>query len=127
MSHYAKVVNGTVTKVIVAEEEFFKVFTDNSPGEWIKTSYNTKGGIHYDQAKKPSADQSKALRKNFAGEGFTYDQKLDAFIPPKPFDSWILNETSCLWEAPVKMPSDGKPYNWDELNKKWELPAEGDK
>jgi len=127
MSHYAKVVSGTVTKVIVAEEDFFKGFTDDSPGEWIKTSYNTKGGIHYDQAKKPSKDQSKALRKNFAGKGFTYDQELDAFIPPKPFDSWKLNETSCLWEPPVSMPTDGKPYNWNESTKKWEPPAEGDK
>lgn len=120
MSHYAKVVNGTVTKVIVAEPEFFKTFVDSSAGEWIQTSYNTRGGIHYDPATgKPSADQSKALRKNYAGKGFSYDQGLDAFIPPCPFESWTLNETSCLWNAPVAMPSDGKPYNWNESTKQW--------
>lgn len=127
MSHYAKVVNETVTQVIVAEEDFFKGFVDTSPGEWIQTSYNTKGGVHYDQTGKPSADQSKAFRKNFAGVGYRYDSKADAFIPPKPYPSWVLNEQKYIWEAPVKMPNDGKPYNWDESTQKWEPPAEGDK
>ena len=121
MSHYAKVVNGTVTKVIVAEPEFFDKFVDSSAGEWIQTSYNTKGGVHYDpNTGKPSADQSKALRKNYAGIGYTYDSERDAFIPPQPFDSWNLNETSGLWDAPSAMPTDGVPYNWNESTQKWE-------
>ena len=120
MAHYAKVVNEVVTKVIVAEAEFFNNFVDSSPGDWIQTSYNTRGGIHYDpNTGQPSADQSKALRKNYAASGYTYDQSRDAFIPPKPFLSWILNETSCLWEAPVAMPTDGKMYNWDEDSGSW--------
>jgi len=119
MSHYAKVVNGTVTKVIVAEPEFFDTFVDSSAGEWIQTSYNTKGGIHYDQSGNPSADQSKALRKNYAGAGYSYDKDRDAFIPPKPYPSWALNETSCRWEAPVAMPSDDKRYDWDEDSQSW--------
>ena len=120
MSHYAKVVNQTVTKVIVAEEEFFKGFVDSSPGEWIQTSYNTKGGVHYDPTtSKPSNDQSKALRKNYAGIGYSYDSELDAFVPPSPFPSWILNQETCLWQAPVTMPSDGVPYNWNEETQQW--------
>jgi len=120
MSHYAKVVDGIVNQVIVAEPEFFDTFVDSSPGEWIKTSYNTRGGVHIDpETGEPSADQTKALRKNYAGIGFTYDRERDAFIPPKPFASWTLNETSCLWEAPVAYPADGKLYNWDESTLSW--------
>jgi hypothetical protein len=106
MSHFAKVNNGIVESVIVAEAEFFNTFIDNSPGEWIKTSYNTRGGIHYQpNSNIPSEDQSKALRKNYAGIGYTYDQQRDAFIPPKPFNSWILNEDTCLWNAPTSFPT----------------------
>jgi hypothetical protein len=122
MGHYAKINNGVVQEVIVAEPEFFTNFVDTSPGEWLQTSYNTIGGIHYDPAtKKPSQDQSKALRKNFAGVGFTYDRTRDAFIPPKPFNSWVLNEDSCTWEAPSAYPDDGKSYIWDEQNLVWSL------
>ena len=107
MAHYAKVLNKKVQKVIVAEEDFFNTFVDTSPGEWIKTSYNTRGGVHYQpNSHTPSDDQSKALRKNFAGIGYTYDQDRDAFIESKPYDSWVLNETTCLWEAPVVYPDD---------------------
>ena len=92
MAHYAKVVDEIVKDVIVAEPEFFDTYVDDSPGEWIQTSFNTIGGIHYDPiTKEPSSDQSKALRKNFAGIGLTYSREMDAFIPPKPFASWILN------------------------------------
>ena len=120
MAHFAKVVDGTVTQVIVAEPEFFETFVDSSPGEWIQTSYNTRGGVHYNpETGEPSTDQSKALRKNYAGIGFTYDRIRDAFIPPKQYASWNLNETSCLWEAPVAMPTDGKRYNWDEATTSW--------
>lgn len=120
MAHFAKVVDGTVTQVIVAEPEFFETFVDSSPGEWIQTSYNTRGGVHYNpETGEPSADQSKALRKNYAGIGFTYDRQLDAFIPPKPYASWNLNETTGLWESPVAMPTDSKRYSWDEATTSW--------
>jgi hypothetical protein len=111
MSHFAKVVDGIVTQVIVAEPEFFETFVDSSPGEWIQTSYNTHGGVH--------ANGGTPLRKNYAGIGFTYDRTKDAFIPPKPFASWVLNEETCLWDAPVAMPSDGKMYQWDENTTNW--------
>ena len=120
MAHFAKVNNGIVEQVIVAEPEFFDTFVDNSPGQWIQTSYNTRGGKHYNpETGELSADQSKALRKNYAGIGFTYDAAKDAFIPPQPFASWTLNEDSCLWEAPVAMPDDGKRYTWDEDTTAW--------
>ena len=93
MGHHAKVLNGIVTQVIVAEPEFFDTFVDTSPGEWIQTSYNTHGGQH---------PEGRPLRKNYAGIGFTYDRERDAFIPPKPDDSWVLNEETCLWEEPTQ-------------------------
>ena len=111
MGHFAKVNNGIVEQVIVAEPEFFTTFVDSSPGEWIQTSYNTSGGVH--------KNGGTPLRKNFAGIGFTYDRTKDAFIPPKPFNSWLLNETTCLWEAPTPMPQDDKVYNWDEATTSW--------
>ena len=125
MGHYAKVVDNLVTKVIVAKAEFFDDFVDDTPGEWIKTSYNTVGGKHHTQDEEglwtESADQSKALRKNFAGRGFTYDREKDAFIPPKPFNSWTLNETTCLWDPPVVKPNDGQIYSWNEETQQWDL------
>lgn len=126
MGHFAKCVDGQVVQVIVAEPEFFETFVDSSPGEWIRGSYNTRGGVHYDPATgEPSADQTKALRKNYPGIGFTYDRERDAFIPPKPFASWTLNETSCLWESPVPYPDDGKIYQWDEATTSWvEVPVQ---
>ena len=125
MAHFAKVVDGLVTKVIVAEPEFFDTFVDDSPGTWIQTSYNTRGGVHYDpETGEPSADQTKALRKNYAGMGFKYDTTRDAFIPPQPFASWTLNDTSCLWEAPVAYPEDGNMYEWDEDTTNWVQVAE---
>lgn len=124
MGHYAKVVNGEVVQVIVAEPDFFNGFVDTSPGEWLQTSYNTRGGVHYvpdSNPPTPSDDQSKALRKNYAGLGFTYNRELDAFIPPKPYASWTLNETTGLWEAPTAMPDDGLGYSWEESNTSWVL------
>ena len=88
MSHFAKVLNGIVTQVIVAEPEFFDTFIDTSPGEWIQTSYNTHGGQH---------PEGRPLRNNFAGIGFTYDAERDAFIPPKPEGDYALDEETCLW------------------------------
>ena len=120
MGHFAKVNNGVVEQVIVAEQEFFDTFVDSSPGVWLQTSYNTRGGVHYDPATgEPSADQSKALRKNYAGIGYSYDATRDAFIPPKPYASWMLDEQTCLWNAPVPYPTDGKHYQWDEATTSW--------
>ena len=121
MGHFAKVSNGIVTRVIVAEADFFNNFVDDSPGQWIQTSYNTRGGVHYQpNTNEPSEDQSKALRKNYAGIGYTYDSTRDAFIPPKPFNSWTLNEDTCLWGSPVAYPEDGKLYKWNEELVNWE-------
>ena len=121
MGHFAKVSNGIVTKVIVAEADFFNNFVDDSPGKWIQTSYNTRGGVHYQpNTNEPSEDQSKALRKNYAGIGYTYDATRDAFIPPQPFNSWTLNEDTCLWDSPVAYPEDGKLYKWNEEILNWE-------
>lgn len=117
MGSFAKVQNGVVVQVIAAEPEFFETFVDSSPGNWIQTSYNTRGGVHYDASGKP--DGGVALRKNYAGIGFTYDSTRDAFIPPKPYPSWILNEETCLWEAPIPMPVDEFAYDWDEQNQQW--------
>ena len=111
MSHYAKVCNGIVTQVIVAEPKFFETFVDTSPGQWVQTSYNTKGNKHL--------LDGTPLRGNFAGIGFTYDAKNDVFYEPKPFLSWTLNESTWLWEAPVPCPIDEKLYSWDESTLSW--------
>ncbi len=108
MAHFAKVVNGLVTQVIVAEPEFFDTFIDTSPGEWVQTSYNTFGGQH---------PEGRPLRKNYAGIGYTYDKTLDAFIPPKPFASWILDTDTCLWNAPIAKPEGN--YTWNEDEQSW--------
>jgi hypothetical protein len=122
MGHFAKVSNGIVTRVIVAKADFFNNFVDDSPGQWIQTSYNTRGGVHYSpDTNEPSTDQSKSLRKNYAGIGYTYDTTKDAFIPPQPFNSWTLNEDTCLWNSPVPYPSDGKMYKWNEEIVNWEV------
>ena len=109
--HFAKVVDGKVTQVIVAEADFFDTFVDSSPGAWIQTSYNTHGGVH--------ANGGTPLRKNYAGIGYSYDAARDAFIPQQPYASWTLDEASCLWNAPVAMPTDGKAYEWDEATTSW--------
>ena len=111
MAHFAKVNNGTVVQVIVAEPEFFNTFVDSSPGQWIQTSYNTHGGVH--------TNGGTPLRKNYAGVGFTYDSVRDAFIPPKPYASWTLNEDTCLWDSPIAYPDDGTFYTWDEDAQQW--------
>ena len=119
MAHFAKIQNGKVTKVIVAEPEFFDTFVDDSPGQWLQTSYNTRGGVHYDpETREP--DGGVALRKNYAGIGYDYNAALDAFIPLKPYDSWVLNEETCLWEPPTPHPDDGGTYQWDESTTSWQ-------
>ena len=109
MSHFAKVEDGIVTQVIVAEQDV--IDTGLFGTGWVQTSYNTQGGVHT-QGGTP-------LRKNYAGIGYTYDEGRDAFIPPKPFNSWILDEDTCLWDAPTPMPTDGKTYSWDEDSTSW--------
>lgn len=120
MGHYAKVVDGFVTEIIVAQQDFIDKY--HADETWIKTSYNTYGGVHYEPTEggnvstepSPSADQSKALRKNYAGVGFIYDSVRDAFYEPQPYPSWTLNETSCLWQPPISYPTDDRVYDWDE-------------
>lgn len=112
MAHYAKVTDGIVTKVIVAEPEFFDILIDDSPGEWVQTSYNTHGGQH---------PEGRPLRKNYAGIGYTYDKQRDAFIPPQPFPSWTLNEETCLWESPIAYPDDNNKYQWNEETLSWDI------
>jgi hypothetical protein len=111
MAHFAKVVDGKVTQVIVAEPDFFNTFVDDSPGQWVQTSYNTYGNKHT-QGGTP-------LRGNYAGIGFTYDAVNDVFIAPTPYPSWVLSQATWLWEAPVPMPTDGKIYGWDEATVAW--------
>lgn len=120
MGHFAKVVDGKVVQVIVAEPEFFDTFVDSSPGTWIQTSYNTRGGVHYlPNSNEPSGQP--ALRGNYAGIGFVYDQANDVFYAPQPFPSWTLNKTTWTWEAPVAYPTDGKLYTWDEATTSWKV------
>ena len=118
MSHFAKVVDGKVTQVIVAEPEFFDTFVDSSPGAWIQTSYNTKGNIHYGQDGNP--DGGNAFRGNYAGIGYVYDAVNDVFYAPQPFASWVLDNTTWTWKAPVDMPvEEGKQFKWDEPTTSW--------
>ena len=109
MSHFAKIENGTVTQVIVAEQDVIDsgIFGNG----WVQTSYNTHGGVH--------ANGGTPLRKNFAGIGYTYDSQRDAFISPQPYPSWTLVEETCQWTAPVAMPTDGKKYTWNEATLAW--------
>lgn len=118
MAHYAQIdANNTVTQVIVAEQDFIDSGAVGDPATWIQTSYNTFGGIH--------RLGGTPLRKNYAGIGYTYDAARDAFIAPRPFASWVLDDASCQWQAPVPMPSDagtGDPpkfYRWDESQVNW--------
>jgi hypothetical protein len=110
MAHYAKVNNRIVEQVIVAEADFFDTFVDSSPGQWIQTSYNTHANQH---------PEGRPLRGNYAGIGYTYDATNDVFYAPQPFLSWILNETTWTWDAPVAMPTDDKMYEWDEATTNW--------
>ena len=109
MAHFAKVENGIVTQVIVAEQDF--IDTGAAGNGWVQTSYNTHGGVH--------ANGGTPLRKNYAGIGFTYDAQRDVFIPPQPYASWTLVEDTCQWTAPVAYPTDGKQYQWDENAINW--------
>lgn len=127
MAHYAKVNNGIVTNVIVAEPEFFNTYVDETPGKWLKTSYNIRSGVYYNpETNQPAEDQSVInedegrQRKNFAGIGYKYDVDRDAFIPPSPFPSWVFNETTCNFDPPIPKPNDGNEYWWNEENQSWD-------
>ena len=124
MAHFAKLDSlGIVVFVTVGRDEDDGKELElcaRTGDTYRQTSYNTRGGVHYDpNTNEPSADQSKAFRKNYAGVGYKYDIDRDAFIPPKPYPSWILDEFSCLWNAPVPYPDDGKYYQWDEDTQSW--------
>ena len=128
MSHFAKLdQNNVVVFVTVGRQEddgLEAELTARTGDVYKQTSYNTRGGIHYTDG-EPSEDQTKALRMNYAGIGFTYDADRDAFIPPKPYDSWVLDEATCLWVAPIDYPADGGDYTWDEETGDWlEVPDE---
>ena len=120
MAHFARIKDGIVDYVVVGRDDDENREDELAHDGWIyrRTSYNTRGGVHYGPDGQPSADQSKAFRKNYAGIGYTYDSERDAFIPPKPFNSWVLNEDSCLWDAPVPMPEEGR-WTWDEDTVSW--------
>jgi hypothetical protein len=119
MSHYAKVLDGKVIQIIVANSDFFNTFTDTSAGAWLQTSYNTRGGVHYGQ--DGQADGKEPLRGNYAGIGFTYDQVNDVFYAPQPFPSWTISAPTWTWEAPIPCPTDNKMYSWDEPTTSWAL------
>ena len=121
MAHFAKLdrQNKVIFVTVGRDEDREEELTERTGDVYKQTSYNTRGGVHYQADGTPSADQSRAFRKNYAGLGYTYDSMRDAFIPPKPYASWVLNESTCLWDPPVAMPTDGKRYVWDELNTTW--------
>ena len=127
MSHFAKLdENNIVTFVTVGRQEddgLEAELTARTGDVYKQTSYNTYGGVHYTDG-LPSDDQSKALRFNYAGIGYTYDETRDAFIPPQPFPSWVLDEATCQWVAPLPYPEDGGTYSWDEELFSWEFVAD---
>ena len=110
MAHFAKVINGIVTEVLVIEQDVIDTGAFGDPSLWVQTSYNTNGGVH---------PEGRPLRMNYAGVGYTYDTERDAFIAPQPFPSWTLNEDTCLWDAPATKPYDDKLYRWDEATLAW--------
>jgi len=113
MTHFARVQDGTVTEVIVIEQDMIDTGLWGPPQEWIQTSYNTHAGVH--------RHGGTPLRKNYASIGYLYDKDLDAFIPPKPYDSWALDANTCLWEPPVAYPQNGNVYTWNEQDQQWDL------
>jgi hypothetical protein len=111
MAHYAQIIDGKVAQVLVVDADTIAAHPTHFTGEWIQTSYNTILGEH--------SLGGTPLRKNFAGVGYTYDRERDAFIAPQPYESWLLDEDTCSWNAPVEMPTDGKRYDWDEDTTSW--------
>jgi hypothetical protein len=132
MGHYAKVINGLVVDVNVATQEWVDAQTPEWYVTWVATSYNVNGGVYYDpETRQPAKNQAEAIaaqdgrqRKNYAGIGYRYDSERDAFIPPTPYPSWKLNEDTCLWDAPIPYPTDGKIYLWNEHAQEWTFTKE---
>tara|TARA_Y100001951_G_C11132493_1_gene179023 strand:+ start:182 stop:553 length:372 start_codon:yes stop_codon:yes gene_type:complete len=121
MAHFAEINSeNVVIRVIVAEQDFIDSGAVGDSSNWIQTSYNTRRGVHY-APNSHTPDDGVALRKNYAGVGMTYDRERDAFIPIKPYDSWLLNDDTCQWDAPVAYPDDGKFYKWNEDGQSWDL------
>ena len=119
MAHFAQLdENKIVTKVLVIEQDVIDTGLFGEPSSFVQTSYNTHAGVH--------TLGGTPLRKNYAGTGYTYDSVRDAFIPPKPYNSWTLVEDTCLWTAPVDMPTDGKVYSWDEETLSWKDISDGE-
>ena len=118
MSHFAKVEDGIVTKVLVVEQEFIDTGALGDANQWVQTSYNTRGGKHYDP-NTGEEDSGTPLRKNYAGLDYIYDSVRDAFYTPQPYPSWTLDEDTCFWEPPVAYPEDDKRYTWDEDTTAW--------
>ena len=118
MSHFAKVIDGIVETVLVADQNFIDSGVVGDPNNWIQTSYNTRGGIHY-APNSNEPDSGIALRKNYAGIGHTYDSTRNAFYAPQPYPSWLLDDDTCQWNAPIPRPDDGKMYIWDESTTNW--------
>jgi hypothetical protein len=122
MSYFAKVENGIVTSVIRITQDVLNTGLWGDPANWIQTSYNTHGGIYYIPNTYPQVqdpDQSKALRANYAGTGFTYDAVNDVFYAPQPYPSWTIGPPTWIWQPPVPYPNDGKDYKWDEATQSW--------
>jgi hypothetical protein len=120
MSHFAEInSDNIVQRVIVAEQEFINSGAVGDASNWVQTSYNTTGGVHYAPNKSNTPDGGVALRKNYAGIGYIYDATRDAFYAPQPFASWLLDDDTCQWNAPVAYPDDGKMYDWDEDTTSW--------
>lgn len=119
MSHFAKVLDGKVVNIIVAEPEFFDTFVDSSPGNWLQVSYNTRGNVHYGSDGQP--DGGNALRGNYPGVGYIYDAVNDVFYEPQPYKSWSLNKSTWTWDSPIPYPNDGKLYAWNEETQSWDF------
>jgi hypothetical protein len=119
MSHFAEINNNRIVqRVIVADQDFIDSGAVGDPNNWVQTSYNTRGGVHY-APNSHEPDGGVALRKNYAGIGYTYDESRDAFIAPKNYPSWILDNDTCRWNAPTPYPDDGKNYSWNEDTTSW--------
>lgn len=118
MAHFAQIDdNNIVTQVLVIDQETVNTGSFGDPSTFIQTSYNTRAGVHYGADGQP--DDGVALRKNYAGIGYTYDSVRDAFYAPQPYQSWLLDDETCTWKAPVEYPTDGKIYTWDEETTNW--------
>jgi len=125
MAHFAKLDENNIVLQVIVVNDLYEADGENwckelfGTNSWKKTSYNTRGGVHY-AANSDTPDGGTAFRKNYAGIGYSYNPTLDAFIPPQPFPSWTLDESTCQWESPVPNPDDGNLYDWNESTQSWD-------